>query len=105
MARDRKQIIRQRFERQFRYFAARLPMLERMRRPGWMLVRILTGVLLVIGGLLAILPVLNVWMIPLGLLLLAIDLPMLQGPLSRFIIYGRRRVERFRRDWLRCHAR
>ncbi|MGI9316320.1 MAG: PGPGW domain-containing protein [bacterium] len=35
--------------------------------------RILIGVLLLIGGLLGALPVLGFWMIPLGLLVLSID--------------------------------
>lgn len=104
MKRDRKWVVRQRFERQYRYFAARLPFLGGLRKPGWMIVRILVGLLLVVGGMLAILPVLNVWMIPLGLLLLAIDLPILQAPLSHVIIRGRRRVEKLRRSWCKHHA-
>ena len=43
-----------------------------MRRvpPGW---RLLTGILLVLGGLLGFLPVLGFWMIPLGVLVAALD--------------------------------
>ncbi len=101
MKRDRRQITKERFERQFRYFAARVPFLDGLRKPGWMIARLVAGLLLVVGGMLAILPILNVWMIPLGLLLLAIDLPLLQGPVTRAIISGRRTVERYRRTWLR----
>ena len=104
MKRNRKQITKERFERQFRYFAKRVPMMNGLRKPGWMIARIIAGLLLVIGGMLAILPVLNVWMIPLGLLLLAIDLPLLQGPVTRAIISGRRTVERYRRYWCRPRA-
>ena len=104
MTRDRKQTIHRRFDRQFRYFSARVPLLEGLRKPGWMIARVVLGILLVIGGMLAILPVLNVWMIPVGLLLLAIDLPMLQGPVTRAIIKGRRTVERHRRYWFRRQA-
>ncbi len=37
--------------------------------------RIIIGILLIIGGILGFLPVLGFWMIPLGLLVLSIDLP------------------------------
>ncbi len=47
--------------------------------------RIGLGVLLVIGGMLGFLPILGFWMIPLGLLVLSIDL----APVRRF----RRRME------------
>jgi hypothetical protein len=53
--------------------------------------------LFVIAGLLAVLPVLGLWMIPVGLLLLAIDLPILQGPVSRLLIRGRRWIALRRR--------
>lgn len=79
-------------------------MLEGLRKPGWMIARIIVGFFLVIGGMLAILPVLNVWMIPVGLLLLAIDLPILRGPVTRGIIFGRRRAENIRRTWFRRQA-
>ena len=104
MTRDRKLRNKQRFERQFRYFAARLPVLDGLRRPGWMVARLIIGLVMIAGGMLAILPVLNVWMIPLGLLVLAIDLPMLQGPVTRVIIYARRRVEHYKRIWFRRQA-
>ncbi len=43
-----------------------------------MLLRILLGVVLVTGGLLGFLPVLGYWMIPLGLLILSIDFPVVR---------------------------
>ena len=101
---DRRQIAKERFEWQFRFFAEKVPMLEGLRKPGWIIARLILGVLLVIGGLFAILPILNVWMIPVGLLLLAIDLPVLQGPLARAIIKGRRRFALSRRSLSRCYA-
>lgn len=36
------------------------------------------GILLVIGGMLSILPVLGIWMLPLGLVLLALDVALLR---------------------------
>ena len=44
--------------------------------PGHPLVRIALGFLLLLGGLFSILPVFGLWMIPLGLAVLAIDIPM-----------------------------
>ena len=39
------------------------------------IVRVAIGILLVIGGIFAILPVLGVWMIPLGLLVMFFEAP------------------------------
>jgi hypothetical protein len=48
-----------------------------LRQPSSRWARIPSGVLLMIGGLLWILPLLGLWMLPLGLLLLAEDVPVL----------------------------
>lgn len=40
--------------------------------------RVVVGVLLIIGGLAGFLPVLGFWMIPLGLLVLSVDLPIVR---------------------------
>ena len=80
-------------------FAARL--LERIRQPKARLIRIPLGILLVIGGIFSFLPVLGIWMLPLGLLLLAIDLVFLQGPVNTAIVRGTRKWttwSRARRD-------
>ncbi|MBB4302577.1 putative membrane protein [Rhodobium orientis] len=53
--------------------------------PGSRIARIVIGVLLVIGGVLGFLPVVGFWMLPLGILVLSIDL----APVRRL----RRRVE------------
>ena len=53
-------------------------------------VRVPLGVLLVAGGFLAILPVFGLWMIPLGLLLLSLDVPALQPAMLSLLIRGRR---------------
>jgi hypothetical protein len=60
------------------------------RRPTARLVRVPIGVLLVCGGVLSALPILGVWMLPLGLLLLAVDVPPLQTPVAWAIIKGHR---------------
>ena len=53
--------------------------------------------LLILGGLLSILPVLSIWMLPIGLLLLAVDLPFLQQPVSSAIVRLRLKLRTMRR--------
>ena len=59
-------------------------------------VRIPAGVLLIGGGLLAFLPVLGVWMLPLGLALLAEDVPAFRSMHSKILDW----IERRRPQWL-----
>jgi hypothetical protein len=63
------------------------------------LVRVPLALLLIIGGVFSFLPFLGVWMLPLGLMLLAIDLPFLQGPVAGVIVRARRRADVWRRWW------
>ena len=53
-----------------------------LRRPSSRLVRIPLAILLVVGGVFSFLPILGLWMLPLGLLLIAQDVPFLQKPLA-----------------------
>lgn len=57
--------------------------LDRLRQPRARWIRIPAGVLLICGGVLGFLPILGFWMLPLGALLLAIDIPLLQRPTAR----------------------
>lgn len=59
-------------------------------------VRIPSGALLVAGGVLSFLPVLGVWMLPLGLALLAEDVPALRASRSKALDW----IERRRPEWL-----
>ncbi|HHB82669.1 MAG TPA: hypothetical protein ENK61_04265 [Devosia sp.] len=68
-----------------------------LRRPSMAFVRIPLGLILVIGGVFSILPLLGLWMLPIGLLLLAIDLPFLRWPLNRAVAW----IERKWRVWRR----
>lgn len=74
-------------------------------RPGGGLsrIRIPIALLLILGGLFSFLPVLGIWMLPLGLLLLAVDLPVLRRPVNAFTIKGRRWAQnRWRKNrWAR----
>ena len=88
-----------RLQRRIPNFAARL--LERIRRPEARWIRIPLGVFFVLGGIFSFLPVLGIWMLPLGLLLLALDLVFLQGPVNSGIVRGSRKWStwsRARRD-------
>ena len=60
--------------------------------PGSKPVRIASGVLLVLMGILGFLPILGFWMIPLGLLLLSVDSWRIRRMRRRFEVwYGRRK--------------
>jgi hypothetical protein len=59
-------------------------------------IRIPAGILLICGGLLSFLPILGLWMLPLGLLLLAEDVPPLRSTRTRILDW----IERRRPRWL-----
>ena len=90
-----------RLQRQFDRLRANLPWFD-----GWIrhlqsdraaLIRLPVALLLILGGMLSFLPFLGVWMLPLGVMLLALDIPVLRGPVSGAIIRFRRRWARRRR--------
>ena len=77
-------------DRHFAWFEEKLPprmarFVGWVRKPSSRLVRIPLAILLVFGGIFSFLPVLGVWMLPLGLILIAQDLPFLQGPMARML--------------------
>jgi UPF0716 family protein affecting phage T7 exclusion len=57
-------------------------------------VRVLAGLLLIIGGVVGFLPILGFWMVPLGVLLLAQDLPFLRRPIMRALTWLERKFSR-----------
>ncbi len=67
------------------------------------LVRVPVAIILIFGGVFSFLPLLGVWMLPLGLMLLAIDLPFLQGPVAALIVRARRRIKIWQRWWRARH--
>lgn len=69
-----------------------------LRQPQARLVRVPLGLLLVLGGIFSFLPVLGLWMLPLGLLLLALDFVFLQGPVNAAILRGSRKWTLWRRS-------
>jgi hypothetical protein len=62
-----------------------------LRQPSMLLARILVALLLVVGGVFAFLPILGFWMLPLGLIIIAQDLPFLQPPLVRVLQWVERK--------------
>lgn len=92
-----------RFHRQFDALERMIPgskgVIGRLRSNRWRLVRLPLALVLIVGGVFSFLPVLGAWMLPLGLLLLAIDLPFLRGPISAFVIRVRVAARRLARRW------
>jgi len=83
-------------DRHFAWFEGKLPagparFVNWLRRPSSRLVRIPLALLLILGGIFSFLPVLGLWMLPLGLLLFAQDVPMLQPPLIRTLAWVERK--------------
>ena len=62
-----------------------------LRRPSSRWVRVPAGLLLAGASLLSILPFFGLWMLPLGLMLLAEDLPLLRRACDRLLDQGRSR--------------
>jgi hypothetical protein len=68
------------FDRLLERLQAKLP--SRLARvmswllgPSGMFVRLPLGVLCIVGGIFSFLPLLGIWMLPLGILLIAVDVP------------------------------
>jgi hypothetical protein len=92
-----------RLERKIDRIADELPesaggFLRWLKGPSSRWVRIPIALLLIIGGVVGFLPVLGFWMIPLGLLLLAQDVPFLQRPILRALNW-------LERKWIQWKAR
>lgn len=71
-----------------------------LREPSHRPVRVIAAALFVLGGIFSILPLLGIWMLPLGLGLLAEDVPGMKPPLervSRWVVVQWRRVSEVRR--------
>ncbi len=84
-----KRVLRQAFRRLEEEVPERLGRALRwLRHPHSRWVRIPAGLLLIVGGLFSFLPGLGIWMLPLGLLLLALDVPFLRKPMGRSTIWG-----------------
>jgi len=93
-------------ERRIELLVRRLPprpqrIVRWLRRPSARWARITAGLLLVLGSLLSILPIFGLWMLPLGLLLLAEDFSPLRRATGRVLCW----IERRRPRWLGLQER
>lgn len=84
-----------RLRRQFDALARNTPVprgpMEALLTSRMRLLRLPLAILLILGSFLAILPVFGLWMLPAGLMLLAIDIPLLRPRVSAALIRVRRR--------------
>lgn len=95
-------IIQRRFDRAERLLPGILAAwLAHLRKPSASWIRLPVGLLLIVGSVLSVLPVFGLWMLPLGLLLLALDIALLKRPTARMVVGGERLWTRIRRRWKR----
>ena len=71
--------------------------LKRLRGRHAIWVRVPAGVALIGGGILSFLPVLGIWMLPLGLALLAQDIPVIRRPMAHLLNFTNLNVEKWKR--------
>ena len=84
-----KRVLRDAFKRLEQELPERVARnLRKLRHPDARWVRIPVGLLCVVGGVFSFLPVLGLWMLPLGPLLIAYDVPFLRKPVGYFTIWG-----------------
>jgi hypothetical protein len=88
-------------ERRLALLVGRLPerlqgMVNRLRQPSARWARIPAGIFLILGSLLAILPVFGMWMLPLGLILLSEDIALLRSLTNKWLQW----IERWRPHWM-----
>jgi hypothetical protein len=90
--------------RYFEMIDRRVPMrvsrfIRWLRKPSSFAVRLLVALLLILGGFFSFLPILGLWMLPLGLLFIAQDVPILQKPLVRALAWVEANWERLKVKW------
>ena len=66
---------------------------DRLRHPRAVWVRVPAGIALTGGGVLGFLPVLGFWMLPIGLALLAYDVPPMRPPLAKVLRFANRKID------------
>ena len=73
--------------------------IERLRAPGLRWARLPIGLLLILSSVLWFLPVLGIEFLPLGLLVIAEDVPILRGPVGGVVLWMELRFLRLKRWW------
>lgn len=97
--------LQRQFEALTRAVPATRPVTERLLRDGMRIVRVPMAMILVLGGVFSFLPVLGLWMLPLGVMLLAVDVPFIRPTVSANSIRGRRKLSVFWRERIRRRRR
>ena len=71
-------------------------LMQKVRSPSAARYRIPVGIALTAGGVVGFLPILGFWMVPLGLAVLAQDVPVMRPPLARLLakVNGKRAPKR-----------
>lgn len=94
-----------RLDRQFERIGRQVPatagFLRWIRKPHLHLIRIPLSLLLIAGGVFSFLPILGLWMLPLGLAVLAVDIPPLRKPVGNTLVRGQRWLSNLRRRFRR----
>jgi len=89
-----------RFNRQIGRLGRQVPGIDGPLRglsaPGRMWLRLPVALLMILGGLVGFLPVVGFWMVPVGLVLLAIDLPRMRCAVARLLVRGQAAWRRLR---------
>jgi len=93
--------LRRQFEAFKRLAPPSRPVIDGLLSRGMRPLRVPLAAIFILGGVFSFLPLLGLWMLPLGLLLLAVDLPALRAPMSALAIRTRRRLG----PWLRRRRR
>jgi hypothetical protein len=84
-------------------FASRLPawagsLVRWITAPSAGLIRIPLGTVLIAGGIIGFLPILGFWMVPLGLAVIARDIPFLRPPLIALLSWINRKSPQRRKS-------
>jgi hypothetical protein len=76
-----------------------------LRQPSSFAARLVVAILFILGGIFSFLPVLGIWMLPLGLLLIAQDVLILQKPLVTSLSWTERQWGRVRLKWQKFRSK
>jgi hypothetical protein len=76
-----------------------------LRKPSSFWIRLLVALLFVLGGVFSFLPILGLWMLPLGLLFIAQDVPILQTPLANALRWIESKWKRLSAAWRKRQSR
>ncbi len=87
------------FHEEMNLFQSRVPTwvghnMNRLRGKRAIWVRVLTGVTLIVAWGFLPVPLVGIWMLPVGLALLAHDIPIMRAPIARLLHFTNRKIEK-----------